>query len=116
MASDQHRVGRRHVQPVVIESGDPRFARGHRAGHHGRPAAGLAGQGQQRGEGPGVGRLVLDHGDAAGLGQGAGVDQVDPLRGDRFEQAAQHGRDQRGAVVLGQFAGDLERQGADAAA
>ena len=109
-------VGRRHVEAVVVEPGDPRLPAGDRAGDDRRPSAGLARQRQQRGERAGVGGLALDDGDPAGLGQRAGVDEVDPLGGRRLEQAAQDGRGQRRAVVLGQLAGDLERQRADAAA
>ncbi len=79
-----------------------------------RPSA-PAGQREQRREGAGVGRLALDDGDPAGLGQGAGVDEVDPLGRRRLEQAAQDRRGQRRAVVLGELAGDLERQGLDPA-
>ena len=116
VAGDEHDVGRRHVEPVVVEPGDPRLAAGDRPGHDRRPAAGLARQREQRREGPGVGRLALDDGDAAGLGQRPGVDEVDPL-GDRgLEQPAQDRGGQRRPVELGQLAGDLERQRAHAAA
>ena len=116
VAGDEHVVGRRHVEPVVVEPGDPRLAAGDRPGHDRRPAAGLARQREQGGEGPGVGRLALDDGDPARLGQGPGVDQVDPL-GDRgLEQPAQDRGGQRRPVELGELAGDLERQRAHAAA
>ena len=116
VAGDEHVVGRRHVEPVVVEPGDPRLAAGDRPGHDRRPAAGLARQRDQRREGPGVGRLALDDGDPARLGQGAGIDEVDPL-GDRgLEQPAQDRGGQRRPVVLGELAGDLERQRAHAAA
>ena len=52
----------------------------------------------------------------AGLGQRAGVDEVDPLGRDRLEQAAQDRRGERRGVVLGELAGDLEGQRAHAAA
>ena len=39
VAGDEHDVGRGHVEPVVVEPGDPGLARGDRAGHHGRAAA-----------------------------------------------------------------------------
>ena len=108
VAGDEHVVGRRHVEPVVVEPGDPRLAAGDRPGHDRRPAAGLARQREQRGERAGVGRLALDDGDPARLGEGAGVDQVDPL-GDRgLEQPAQDRGGQWRPVVLGQLAGDLE--------
>ena len=44
VAGDEHVVGRRHVEPVVVEPGDPRLAAGDGPGDDRRPAAGLARQ------------------------------------------------------------------------
>ena len=44
VAGDEHVVGGRHVEPVVVEPGDPRLAAGDGPGHDRRPAAGLARQ------------------------------------------------------------------------
>ena len=112
---DEHDLGGGHVEAVVVEAGDPRLATRDRAGHGRRHAASLGRERQLGGERPGVGRLALDERDPAGLGQGAGVDEVDPLHRAVLEQAAEDRGGERRAVERGEVAGDLEGQGLEAA-
>jgi hypothetical protein len=110
VARDQHHAGRLHVEPVVVEPGEPRLATCHRPGHRRRSPARLARQRQQRGVRAGFGCLPLDDGDASRLRQRACVHEVDAFGRRRLEQASEDCSGQWGGVELGEIAGDLEGQ------
>ena len=74
---------------MLLEPHQARLAVGDGAREGDRPALRLGREREQRGEGARVGGLALDDRDAAGLGQRARVDEVDPLLGVVLQEAAQ---------------------------
>jgi hypothetical protein len=109
----EHDLGRRHVEPVVVEPGQPGLAGGDVPGHGRGLALRLTGDRELCGERAGVRSLALDDGDPSRPRQCPGIDQVDPLRGLRLEQSPQHGAVSGDAVVLRELARDFERDRAD---
>ena len=116
VAGDEHGVGRRHVEPVVVEPGDPGLAVGDRpATTVVRPPVSPDTVSSDE-NAPASGVLRSTTVIPRALARAPALTRLTRSVVDGLEQAAQHRGGQRRAVVLGQLAGDLEGQRADAAA